>query len=133
MFRTQHQPVTLDTGTFSHTKQSCKDECDINNILKQYQKTGIMNHVASSPAQYLNLPDELDYQASLQIVKDAEYAFFELPSKLRDRFQNDPETFLAALGNPELRSELETYGLFKAKPPSPAPAPAEPLAPAAKT
>lgn len=120
-----HNRVSIDCGDFSHTKQSCKEECDINNILKQYKKTGIMTHISNASASYLDLPTDFDYQSALNTVMEAEQAFAELPSKVRDRFGNDPYKFLAGLEDPAIRPELEELGLFKPKPPAPA-APAAP-------
>jgi phage internal scaffolding protein len=111
------------------TKQNHKAECDINNIIKQYQKTGILNHVANSTAEYLNLPSNFDYQDALNTVIAAEDAFNQLPSKVRDRFSNDPASLLAAINNPAMRTELEEFGILKkpaSPPPSPPPTPAPP-------
>ena len=44
-FRTGYSPhvaVQFQTSGLSRTKQSFKNECDVNNILKNYNKTGIL-------------------------------------------------------------------------------------------
>ena len=63
-FRTGYSPqlrVSFETTGDSRTKQSFKNECDVNNILKNYNKTGVMpeNH---NPGEYRDL-DGTDYQA----------------------------------------------------------------------
>lgn len=105
----------------SMTKQSFKDECDINNILKQYKVTGMFAHINSKAAQgvYADLPDPLDFQASLEVVRAANDAFASLPSKVRDRFQNNPEAFLAFCTNPANADELVELGLATRPPTSP--------------
>lgn len=114
----------------SMTKQSFKDECDINNILKQYKVTGMFAHINAKAAQgvYTDLPDPLDFQASLEIVKEANAAFASLPSKVRARFDNNPEAFLAFCSNPANQDELVALGLatkiHQAPDPAPAPVPA---------
>lgn len=124
-FYVPHDRVTVDTGEFTFTKQSPKDECDIHNILAQYKRTGIINHISSQRAQYLDLPSDLDFQASLDLVKQAEAAFASLPAKVRDKFGNDPSRFLSAVYDPDRRSELEELGVFEKKAPAaPPPAPA---------
>lgn len=107
----------LDCGPELITKQAHKDECDIHKILAQYQKTGIINHITPNQPQYLDLPDDLDYQSSLNLILEAQDAFSTLPSALRDRFQNDPAKFLEALNDPHQRSFLEEVGVFEKKPP----------------
>jgi len=88
-------------------------ECDINNILKQFSKTGIINHINSNSQQYIDLPDNLDFQSSLQIIAEASDAFASLPSKVREHYQNDPSRFLGALQDPRERDYLTEIGVFK--------------------
>ncbi|QCQ84971.1 internal scaffolding protein [Blackfly microvirus SF02] len=112
-FYQSHGRYTLNTGDKLITKQSHKAECDINTILSQYKKTGIINHINNASANYENLPDYPDYQQSLNTIINAQTAFSELPAVVRDRYKNDPATFLAALGDPTQRSQLEEWGVYK--------------------
>jgi len=117
----------IDTGTEMITKQSMAAECDINNILKQYSKTGIMEHINTANAQWLDLPSQIEYQRSLNTMIAAEDAFAQLPAAVRDYYLNDPENLLAALDNPQQADKLREFGILKPLPepaPSPAPAPA---------
>jgi len=41
----------------SLTRQSFKDECDVNQIVKSYTETGMINHIPRSPPQYGDAPD----------------------------------------------------------------------------
>lgn len=111
-----HKRVTFDCGTQSRTEQSHKDECDIHKILNQYKRTGILNHITQRQAQFVDLPDALDFQSSVNTVLEGQKAFAQLPSTVRDRFGNDPAQFLAALGDPSFRPELEALGVFKKSP-----------------
>lgn len=114
----------------SMTKQAHKDECDINHIMKQYQATGIMTHLNQRAAQgqYMDLPDPLDFQESLHMVRIAQEAFASLPSTLRNRFDNDPAQFLDFVQNPANADELVELGLAKRRDQAPAKAPDEPPA-----
>lgn len=103
------------------TKQSHKAECDINNILSQFKKTGIINHITQQQPTYTDLPDNLDYQNSLHLLQTAEDAFATLPSVVRRYFDNDPGEFLAAFSNPAMEDKLREFGLLD---PKPAPQPA---------
>lgn len=116
----------------SMTKQEFVKECDINNVLKQYKATGMVSHLNVRAAQgaYLDLPDSLDFQESLNIVREAETAFGSLPSKLRERFGNNPAEFLAFCADPGNAREMAELGLTIPEPPkAPEPAPKEPETP----
>lgn len=86
----------------SRTKQSFKDECDINNIVKKFEATGILDHVneAASRGLYQDLPSGLDLQAGLEMIRQAEEAFMALPAGTRAEFDNDPVLFVEAFNNP---------------------------------
>lgn len=128
-FYAPHQPVRYTGELIDHktgevyfperrTKQSFVAECDINTILKQYSATGQLRHINAAAAQgaYLDLPDDLDFQTSMQIVADGQRAFATLPSKTRDRFQNDPAKFLEFMANPANQEEAITLGLATKRP-----------------
>lgn len=136
-------PVTGEiTVPPSRTKQEFKDQCDMNNIIKAYRITGQVNHIAANAAmgRYEDLPDEFDLQQSLNTVREANDAFASLPSKIRDRFANDPSKFLAFLSDPNNLDEARRLGIVNpapqpdtgAPPPPPPPPPptAVPAAPA---
>lgn len=112
-----NQVLDLKTGELvevpSMTKQSFVPECDINNIVKQYSATGVFKHVSARAEQgmYVDLPDELDFQTSIDIVRAAETAFSSLPSSVRSRFENDPGQFLEFMSNPKNQEEMIKLGL----------------------
>jgi len=41
----------------SLTRQSFKDECDVNQIVKRYTETGMINHIPRTPPQYGDAPE----------------------------------------------------------------------------
>lgn len=129
-FITSYGPKIKVSLTFpegnGRTKQSHKDECDINQIMARYQKTGILDFTAKHEAQYGDVVG-LDFQRGLEIIGQAKAMFADMPSKLRARFSNDPGEFLDFVQDPENREEARRLGLLKpeeqvATPPS-APAP----------
>lgn len=99
----------------SRTKQSFKDECDINNILKKYNKTGQLPDLIKSNPQFGDFSNSLDYVSSLNLVIHAQAQFDALPSHLRSRFHNDPAQFLAFCDDPKNDPELVRLGLATAK------------------
>lgn len=106
------------------TKQSHKAECDIYNILQQYQRTGILTHIAQQQPVYQDLPEFEDYQGALNQVMAADAAFQTLPASVRDTYKNDPATFLAALHDPAEADRLRELGILNPLPPAPTPPPA---------
>lgn len=132
-FYRPHKPVRFDnlsldpvTGELaplpSMTKQEFRDECDINNVIKSFSQSGMFKHVSARAAegQYLDLPDQVDYQESLDRIRDAQATFMTLPSALRRRFGDDPAEFLAFVHDPQNTEELRTLGLAN---PLPTPTP----------
>lgn len=92
------------------TKQSFKDECNINKIMEKFQRTGALTHYARHAPTYGDCtPVELS--DALQMVINAEQMFADLPSSIRDRFNNDPEKFLEFVQNPENLEEMRKLGL----------------------
>lgn len=114
-----HSRVHPPSGGPMMTVQSAKAECDINNILSQYRRTGILTHVTASRPTYEDLPSDLDYQASMNMLLEAQAAFQGLPAKVRDHFGNDPTRLLIALRDPDQADKLREFGILK-PPPNPA-------------
>lgn len=96
------------------TKQSFKAECDINNILARYQKTGILEYVQEKQPQYADVTG-LDYQNALNIVIEAEQLFNEIPANIRKKFGNDPTEFLGWIQNPANEQEAIEAGFLTKK------------------
>jgi len=117
-----HPRVKAVTVGASRTKQSHKAECDIHNIIAAYKRTGVIAHVNSVQPAWGELPDNLDYQHSIDTIREAQQAFATLPSSVRDHFGNDPAKFLFAFGDPEQSEYLRSVGLRKPlEPPAPTP------------
>lgn len=114
----------------SMTKQSFKEECDINNIVRKFEATGQIDHINAAHAQglFTDLPSGLDLQTSLDLIKQSEAAFMALPANVRAQFDNDPVQFVdyvdqAQAGNEDFQTQLVTWGVAKDNRPPPPPAP----------
>lgn len=116
MFRKERRRVQKFFTQPSLTKQSFKDECDINNIMKKYQKTGLVTHLASFSGQYGDFTSAEDYHASFNKVLEAQDMFMTLPSSVRSRFENDPAKFLEFVHDPKNQTDLVKLGLAKERP-----------------
>jgi phage internal scaffolding protein len=123
--RSEAKPVLTEVGTELLTKQSFRDECDINTIMKRFANTGEIHHLNEGSPQFLDLPDAEDYQASLERVRAAEQAFSALPSAVRERYENSPANLLEALGQEGERQFLIDQGIIEAPPAKAGAPPAE--------
>ena len=95
-------------------QQHFKDECDINNILRQFNVTGMLPEAPLSP-RYGDFTGISDYHTALNAVIAAEDEFMALPANLRARFQNDPENLINFLDNDANKEEAIKLGLVDQK------------------
>lgn len=95
----------------SRTKQSFRDECDINTILRQFNVTGQLP-VGSVQPQYGDFSGITDYQSALNAVMAAQDSFLQLPAKVRAKFDNDPALFVEFASNEANRDEMKALGLL---------------------
>lgn len=118
----------------SLTRQEFADECDINNLMEKYEKTGIISHINPRTPQYLNLDGFPDLQTAHQIIQDATREFMALPASTRASFNNDPMAFVKFAENPENIAKMREWGLAppakssEASTSDAAPAPSDPPA-----
>lgn len=103
--------VALTFPAQGRTKQSFKEECDINRIMSQYLKTGVVDFVNKHAPQYYDVTG-VEYQDAMNIVAQSQTMFAELPAKLREQFENDPALFLDFVSDPENRPEMAVMGLL---------------------
>jgi len=102
------------------TKQEFRDECDLNVLMKRYERTGVLPSARAGSPQFVDCTQFTDFQTSLEIVAGAERAFMSLPARVRSEFDNDPAKFVAFATDPENIDRLRDWGLAD-KPPAPEP------------
>lgn len=115
----QRTRVTSNTVGLSMTKQSFRDESNINIILAKYAKTSLIEHVNKYEGRYEDVTGVEDYHTSLNRINAAGEAFMSLPSGIRSKFQNDPGNFLDFVNDPTNREEMYEMGLAKRLPEAP--------------
>ena len=108
-----HDPISL-------TKQSFKDETNINKIMEKFQRTGAIDHYAKYAPNYDDATSD-DLHTSLNIIADANSMFEELPSSIRKKFENNPQKFLDFVQDPKNLEEMRELGLAEKKSPTPKP------------
>jgi phage internal scaffolding protein len=95
----------------SCTEQHHKNDCDVNIILRKYDKTGLITHVNNAVKIYGDYSEVNEYQENLNMVISAQNAFNELPSNIRKKFVNNPGQFFEFATNPENLPEMVKLGL----------------------
>jgi phage internal scaffolding protein len=94
----------------SLAQQHFKDECDINNILRQFNITGLLPEQPISP-RYGDFTGIGDYHTAMNRVLAVQDEFEALPAQIRARFGNDPAQLIEFLENSDNRPEAEELGL----------------------
>lgn len=102
--------VRIDTGKVSRTKQAFKKEVDINWIMRQYVKTGLIDHFSKHAGEY-GFASSVDFHGAMNIVSKADSMFEDLPGAVRNRFNGDPAEFLDFVQDPENAEEMIELGL----------------------
>lgn len=106
----------------SRTKQSFRDECDINKIMKRFKNVMGADYLSRYQGylngQYGDFSNVTDYRSAIDQVSQARAVFEALPSKVRSRFENDPAQFLDFVHNPMNHDELVNLGLATKRAPN---------------
>jgi len=106
----ERERFTTAVGSVSRTKQSFRDACDINAIVKKFQTTGHLAHINVRRPSYTDVSNFEDLQASLEAIASAEAGFAALPSFIRAAADNDPLRLVEMLDSEEGIAELEAVG-----------------------
>jgi len=114
-FRHAYSPqlrVPAPAGGKPRTMQQFKDEADVNVIMARYMRTGVLpEDIDAGARQYLDATG-YDFQEAQNLIAGAASLFEQLPSKIRNRVDNDPAKLLAFLHDPNNRAEAEALGLI---------------------
>lgn len=100
----------------SRTKQSFKEECDINTIVERF---GIGYDIPAGgiPAEaFGDFSDSADFHTLVNRLAVAREAFDMFPAPVRARFDNDPEKLVGFLSDDANRDEAERLGLVFKRP-----------------
>jgi len=115
----------------SRTKQEHAESTDIYNMLNRFQKTGEIRTNGVQP-MYGDFSQIGDYRQAREMLAETEENFLKLPSKIRDRFQNDPAKLIDFVADNKNREEAIKLGLIEVSDPPPKPLSAEDIAKAIK-
>ncbi len=102
MSMTELKPKVYDDG---RTKQSFKNSTDINKILHRAQKTGVISHLAKHEAFYGEF-EAFDFTEAQNTLARAGTMFQELPSEVRQEFNQSPQEFFDFVNAPDNQGKL---------------------------
>ncbi len=122
-----HQGIVFEEPSL--TDQSQYKDTDINNIVRRYQTTGLLDSPGAVPFETLQYGDATllpDYQTALDLVNSVHEEFSSLPSEIREKFGHDPMQLLDALQDPSKQQMLQDIGLLS-KPVDPTLVPDQPI------
>jgi len=108
-------------GEKTRTQQQFAEECDINVIVKNFSRTGLLPQRTAVPLP-ADFHEIFDFQTAQNVLYQAKQAFLELPASVRKRFAHDPAEFVAFVADPKNGDELVKMGLGVERP-----APVEPI------
>nr|QJB20007.1 MAG: internal scaffolding protein [Microvirus sp.] len=103
------------------TKQSFKQECDVNQIMKRFKRANagasfLDRYQGYLSGQFGDFSNVVDYRTALDQVRQANDVFDRLPAIVRKRFGNDAAAFLDFVHDPSNQGEMVKMGLANAKP-----------------
>lgn len=99
----------------SRTQQQFADDANIHRILERYADTGSLdNQDKNRVPKYGDFSQIPDYQEAQNTVITAKTAFMRLPSKIRDRFDHDPQKLISFINDPNNLREAIELGIMPA-------------------
>lgn len=118
IFKTRYNPHEARKFSFecrgeSLTQQQFKKECDVNQILNKYKKTGMITHINKHQGNFGDFSNVDDYQTSLHKVMTAQASFMQMPSELRNKFNNDPAQLISFMTDDKNKEDCIKFGLIK--------------------
>lgn len=95
------------------TKQSFKDQCDIKNIIHQYDRTGLVTHLNQNTPQDIDHTQVSDYQDTLNFVTNVKQHFEQLPQDIQKKFNYDLNKLSEFLSDPKNHEEAQKLGFIQ--------------------
>lgn len=96
----------------SRTQQHLHDLNSPRRLIEKYGANRLKQALAANPSMFSDVPPTRDYKEALDLIAQADRSFSNLPSKIRNRFENDPVKLIAFLNDSKNRDEAVTLGLI---------------------
>ncbi len=101
----------LDASQGGGAKQAMKDECDVNLIVRRFDKTGFIGHLAEGIPTFVDASELGDYRSIIDQVRKVDEYFSGLPASVRTEFENDASRFMDFLESGASEEDLMKLGL----------------------
>ena len=101
----------FETEGESMTQQHFAEESEINNILRSHDRNGVIEHIHRGNAIYADFSGITDLSDALHQIKEAQQEFLNVPSEIREKFQNDAGQFFKFASDENNLDELRKMGL----------------------
>lgn len=96
----------------STVQEQFEKDCDINVMIKRFGLEKVSS-IPIDPSRFGDFSDTPDLRTALEIVRDAEYQFMQLPPKVRARFRNSPAELWEFLQDEENVEEAVRLGILE--------------------
>jgi len=104
--------ATVNTDP-TRTKQEFKEVTNIRKIMKKYERTGELTHIAPELMAYANFTEVPDLKTALDNVDNVRAKFQELPGLIRKEFAHDPTKLVEFVRDPANLERGRELGIFK--------------------
>ena len=88
------------------TKQSFKDSCDVEKIIKKMWKAGTLSHLERFEGVYGDFSN-FDFLTAQNALVKAQGVFDALPAELKREFDQDPGKFFKFVNDPQNKGRLQ--------------------------
>lgn len=103
----------FETTGDSLTQVQFQEESEINTILRSHDRNQHIQSIHRGNALYSDFSNVTDFTEALEMIKDANKEFMNIPSDIREKFQNDAGKFYQYASNPDNHEGLVELGLAK--------------------
>lgn len=111
--------VSEDTGLMcvdeTLATQADKEEVDINTLVRRFGIGGEMPQDVRIPLS-ADFVERLDYKDALNLIREAEMGFMQMPADVRARFHHDPAELVAFVSDVENAPEARKLGILVPEP-----------------
>lgn len=106
------EDCSIDCSSPIITDQSSLHLADINNIMEQYVKTGMLPNQTSQSPQFIDNTQIPNLEKAFEITRNALSMFNGLPAFIRNMMNNEPQNLESFITNPENETLLLKYGMI---------------------
>ena len=104
-------PLPNDLKQKSPTQQHQAKSADIQFIMKQFNKTGLVNHINAVQGRYEDYPTAFEFKEAQDLIANAKSMFETVPHEIRAKFHNEPGEFVDFMTNEANRDAIFELGI----------------------